>query len=119
MLNSKPKNIVYKLNNINFEDIQFKQPCKNKNGIYEAKLVSNILFKLPELNIQATGRNDEDNYEIWYILDLKDTKCEDLINFLESLDTKIINTVKDNCLNWFNKSLSLDTIKNLYQPCYC
>ena len=44
MLNSKPKNKVYKLNNINFEEIQFKQPCKNKNGIYEAKLVSNILL---------------------------------------------------------------------------
>lgn len=118
MLNSQAKNRVYNLNNVNLESIQFHTPSKNKNGIYEAKLTSNILFKLPELDIQATGKNEEGNYEIWYILDLKDIKCEHLINLLESLDSKVLKIVSENCLNWFNKELSLDTIKNLYQPCY-
>jgi len=118
MLNSQAKNRVYNLNNVNLESIHFNTPSKNKNGIYEAKLTSNILFKLPELQIQATGKNEEGNYEIWYILDLKNIKCEHLINLLESLDSKVLKIVSENCLNWFNKELSLDTIKNLYQPCY-
>lgn len=122
MSSSMAKNLVINLNNSNNNNsnlnMEFDLPVKNKNNIYEAKLKTSLTFKLPRLEIEATGKNEDGNYEIWYNLDLEKKKNENLILYLESLDKNAIDLAIDNSITWFKKKINSNILRDSYQPFY-
>lgn len=122
MSSSIAKNLVINLNNSNNNNsnlnMEFNLPYKNENNIYEAKLKTSLTFKLPRLEIEATGKNEDGNYEIWYHLDLEKKKNENLILYLESLDKNAIDLAIDNSITWFKKKINANILRDSYQPFY-
>ena len=122
MSSSIAKNLVINLNNSNNNNsnlnMEFDLPSKNENNIYEARLKTSLTFKLPRLEIEATGKNDDGNYEIWYDLDLEKKKNENLIVYLESLDKNAIDLAIDNSITWFKKKINPNILRDSYQPFY-
>mgnify|MGYP001179140057 CR=1 FL=1 len=115
------KNLVINLNKNNFDksfDMNFNIPCKNKNNIYEAKLITSLVLKLPQLEIKARGKNEDGNYEVWYDLDIENKKNENLILCLQSLDKKAIDLAIDNSVTWFKKKINHNLLRDSYQPFY-
>ena len=102
--------------------INFKKPSKDKLGCYMAKLKTPIKVELPKLEIYSVGNkvlNGVKEYQIWYTLDLDNTKHKELLELLYYLEEKAIENSYNNSKDWFNgKQLSVKSLENLFLQVY-
>ena len=102
--------------------INFKNPSKDDLGCYIAKLKNPIKVELPELEIYSVGNkvlNGVKEYQIWYTLDLDNTKHKELLELLYYLEEKAIEHSYNNSKKWFNgKQLSVKSLENLFFQVY-
>lgn len=105
----------YDLNNI--KSIKFKTP-KKINNIYRASIETPIKIELDKSEILKIFINDKKQYELWYKINMNDDKSSKLLSLLNILDDIALEESLENSLEWFNKKITINYIKDLYIPSY-
>ena len=92
-------------------DINFTgKPLKNKlTNVYTLPLINPINLTIPQSKIIEIYQNNQNNYLFQYVID-----DFELLQFLNNIDTKIINIAQEKSPEWFNKQLSHRQLIKLY-----
>ena len=86
------------------------KPSKNNlTNIYTLSLKNPINLAIPQSKILEIYQNNQNNYMFQYVID-----DFALLQFLNNIDAKIINTAQKNSPEWFNKELSHRQLLKLY-----
>ena len=105
----------YDLNSI--KSITFKIPTKIDN-VYRASIDTPVNIELNTSEILKIFMNDKNQYELWYKMNMDDDKSGKLFSLLNILDDVALEESLKNSLEWFNKKISINSIKALYIPSY-
>ena len=106
---------VEKFELLDLNDLVFGQPRVNTMGGQSVPVTMNgekLRIQLPKCDLPF-GLN---NWNERYSADLS-LKNESITNFMTSFDSHMVNVATDNCKQWFNKTLSNETVSELYKPC--
>ena len=97
----------------NLEALNFNfigKPIKNKlTNIYTLPFETPINLAIPQSKIIEIYQNNQNNYLFQYVID-----DFELLQFLNNIDTKIINIAQEKSSDWFNKQLSHRQLIKLY-----
>lgn len=83
-------------------------PEKNEHGIYESFFDKSVYFTLPRSKIKEINQTNTGQYVCSY--SINDTQ---LIEFLNGLQSEVINKIHSNTEKWFKKSIEMDKIIEL------
>jgi hypothetical protein len=101
------------LNNLEFE---FKDPIKTDLNTYIASLNNPISFILPKSEILDIYQDNFGNNKFQYVIDVDEH--QELLIFLENLDSLCINMASENSVKWFKKTLDAKTLIKHYINLY-
>jgi len=93
------------------------QPVK-KNNKYVSTTNHIVKYFLSDVKIKSIHKF-VDNKGFLITVYIPNTVNEDVINYLYDFDDKLINNIKTNSLEWFNKSFSDEELQQLYTRGYC
>ena len=102
---------------IDYDNIDFENPIKNKQDIYIANLDEKIILELDNLEVFEVIEEGNKTYVI-FNLDLDNDDHNELLEILYNLDEKALEKCFDYSKEWFNKEMGEEEIENLYIPLY-
>lgn len=99
------KDTIYSVDNIDFNNIEIKQPIKTADNNYQSKI--NIYIQTPKL--QITKINDKS-----ISLCLND----DTINLLDKFDNFLIEKISEKSNEFFDNEITKDEFEEIYKSSY-
>ena len=86
------------------------KPSKNKlTNVYTLSFTEPIHLAIPQSKIIEIYQNNQNNYLFQYVID-----DFELLQFLNNIDTKVINIAQNKSSEWFNRQLSHKQLIKLY-----
>lgn len=86
------------------------KPSKNKlTNVYTLQFTEPIHLSIPQSKILEIYQNNQDNFLFQYVID-----DFELLQFLNNIDTKIINIGQEKSIEWFNSQLTHKQLIKLY-----
>lgn len=88
-------------------------PTKNDSGAYETKFDQSVFFAIPRSSIKEIEQDSKGRYYCNY-----EINDNELIEFMNGLQSNIINKIYEHSQEWFKKTIEMDKIIELCNNIY-
>lgn len=99
------KEIIYSVDNCDFNNIEIKQPVKTEENNYQSKI--NVYIQTPKLKITKVS-------------DKSISLClnEDIVNLLDKFDDFLIQKISEKSNEFFDNEITKDEFEEIYKSSY-
>tara|TARA_B100000902_G_scaffold396671_1_gene458341 strand:+ start:1006 stop:1758 length:753 start_codon:yes stop_codon:yes gene_type:complete len=109
---------VYRYDDINFDKLKFSKPQKQNNYYYSNINYNDVPFFLQTSKLKVKDNIKNTNMKIPSIEFEISNDNFDMYDLFMKLDDKLVKTTYNNSKDWFNQTIPLENIEDMYK-CIC
>jgi hypothetical protein len=109
---------VYRYDDINFDKLKFSKPQKQNNYYYSSINYNDEPFFLQTSKLKIKDNIENVNMKMPSIEFKISNDNFDMYDLFMKLDDKLVKTTYNNSKDWFNQSIPLENIEDMYK-CIC